>query len=112
MRTTSEIESELQRLVSEVQPLNIRVSRLRAERDEAMSREFIAVNRITRKDVQMSGGEGVPFFGVVTSFGDWMKANNNPKRWAEWNGRIYHSSDLMNHRMQDMPGLVEHIPAG
>ena len=104
-----DIEQAIKETEAQIAPLTARLERLRREKAERDSRSFIAVNKITRDDVEMSSGDGKPWFWIVGKFADWLSANSK-KRWAEWNGRIYHTSDLLAGRMPDMPGKVEHLP--
>lgn len=96
-------------LKAEIQPLQDRLNKLAHQKREVDSRDFIAANRIIRPDVEMSSGDGKPWFGTVWEFGEWLTGNSK-KVWAEWNGRIYHAADLVNGRMPDMPGETDHLP--
>lgn len=96
-------------LEAEIQPLADSLQKLKRQKREVDSRDFIAANRITREDVEMSSGDKKPWFGTVWLFGEWL-AGNSKKVWAEWNGRIYHAADLVNGRKPDMPGETDHLP--
>lgn len=100
---------EIATLKTQLKPMLDRMATLRRKEREALSREFIAANRITREDVEMSSGDGKQWFGTAYNFGKWI-ASNSKKPWAEWNGRIYHAADLVNGRMPDMPGDVDNLP--
>ena len=100
---------QIAELQSTLRPLLNRMSDLKSAERKALSREFIAANQITRADVEMSSGEGKEWFRTAWEFGIWISANSS-KKWAEWNGRIYHSADLANGRMPDMPGEVDSLP--
>ncbi len=100
---------EISAIEIELKPLLNRMADLRRKKRDALSREFIAANRITREDVEMSNGDGKEWFGTAYEFGKWIAANSK-KVWAEWNGRIYHAADLINGRMPDMPGETDHLP--
>ena len=95
-------------LEAEIQPLSDRLQKLKRQKREVDSRDFIAANRITRDDVEMSSGEKKPWFETVWEFGEWL-AGNSKKVWAEWNGTIYHAADLVNGRMPDMPAETDHL---
>lgn len=111
MRTIESIEAEIAGLEVQIGPLANRLQKLGAELRDCKSKQFISVNGITRDEVEMSSGDGKPYFGSVWGFTDWMRRKPNKKRWAEWNGRIYHTSDLLNGVMpDDMPGLVDDLP--
>lgn len=85
------------------QDCRFRVERLR-------SQKFIADNGIRKADVQLSNGEGMPYFLTVTGFAKWISHHPPMKRWAEWNGAIYHTTDLLSGRRLDMPGRIEDVP--
>jgi len=83
---------------------------LQREQSERDSKAFIATNRITRDQVEFRDGDGKPWFGHIHAFIEYMKANGCTKRWADWNGTIYYTSDLFAGRMpEDMPGRTEHL---
>ena len=102
-------QSEIEKLEFQVEPLLAKINKLKREKSSVLSRKFIGVNQITRKDVEMSSGNGTLWFGTVLEFGKWL-AQNSTKVWAEWNGRIYYTADLVNGRMPDMPGNVDDLP--
>lgn len=106
---SASLAREIAALEAEIQPLADRLQKLKRQKREVDSRDFIAANRITREDVEMSSGDKKPWFGTAWEFGKWIAANSK-KRWAEWNGRIYHAADLVNGRMPDMPGETDHLP--
>jgi hypothetical protein len=106
---SASLAREIATLENQLKPLLDRMATLRRKERDTLSREFIAANRITREDVEMSSGDGKEWFGTAYEFGKWIAANSK-KLWAEWNGRIYHAADLVNGRMPDMPGEVDHLP--
>lgn len=93
---------------AELKPLMARLERLNRERADLESAEFIAANSIRKQDVELCGGEGKPWFGTSWEFGKWL-ASHSKKVWAEWNGRIYHTTDLVNGRMPDMKGRTSDL---
>ena len=107
---SASLARDIATLENQLKPLIDRMATLRRKERDALSREFIAANRITRDDVEMSSGHGKPWFGTSDEFGKWL-ARQSKKVWAEWNGRIYHAADLANGRMPDMPGDVDHLPS-
>jgi len=111
MRTIESIEAEIAGLVDNIKPLSARLAKLSDEFRACKSKQFIHVNGITRDNVEMSKGDDRPWFGHVWKFAEWLRRKPEAKRWAEWNGRIYHTSDLLAGRMpDDMPGLVDDLP--
>ena len=102
-------------LEAEIQPLENQLQKLKRKKQEVDSRDFIAANRITLDDVEMSNGDTKPWFGTVWEFGNWLAgkkwlAGDSAKVWLEWNGRIYRVTDIANGRMPDTPGEVAHLP--
>jgi hypothetical protein len=103
------VSREIEATESAIRPLVEKLERLKRERCDLESVSFIAANKIRKDEVEMSSGAGKPWFGTVHEFGRWMVARAIQKPWAEWNGRIYHASDLMNGRMPDMPGCTSDL---
>lgn len=108
MRTSTEIQKDIDDLQKQLRDPLERLAFLSKEIAESKSHEFIAANGIKRGDVQMSSGADVPWFSDVWRFANWC-AKNTKKKWAEWNGRIYLTSDLKEGRMPDSPAEVEHL---
>jgi hypothetical protein len=104
------VQREIEEAKQTIRPLAKKLERLNRQLADMESRAFIEANKITRADVEMSAGDGKPWFGTVTEFGLWMRTHGS-KRWAEWNGRIYHAADLMAGRMPDMPGCANDLHA-
>ena len=106
---SASLAREIEILRTELHPLLAHMENLKRRHREALSREFIAANRITSDDVELSSGNGKPWFYQVSGFAAWLRGNSM-KAWAEWNGRIYRTSDLIVGRMPDTPGEVDHLP--
>ena len=106
---SASLARDIEILRTELHPIMAQMEDLRRKHREALSREFIAANQLTRDKVEMSSGDGKPWFGTAYEFGKWL-ARQSKKAWAEWNGRIYHAADLANGRMPAMPGDVDHLP--
>lgn len=105
----TELKREIMRLSAQIKPLTERLTVLGAERRDLESRIFITVNNIKKDDVELSSGEGKPWFGTYVEFGKWLKINST-KPWAEWNGGIYSTSDVILGRMPyDSPGCVSNL---
>ncbi len=109
MKTIPQLKSEINSTKLAITPLATRLDSLRRELAEAESRQFIEANTITREDVQMSSGDEMPWHGSAWEFAEWMRANKVTKKWCEWNGIIYHVSDILNSRMSSTPGRTEHL---
>lgn len=105
----TEIKREMMGLSARIKPLQEQLAVLGSERRALESRIFIGVNGIKRDDVELSSGEGKPWFGTYVEFGRWLKINSS-KPWAEWNGWIYNASDVITGRLPyDAPGCVSEL---
>ena len=104
----NELSLEIEATKAKLEPLMAQMIRLNREQAELESLDFIAVNSIRKQDVELSSGDDKPWFGTAWEFGKWL-ASNSKKVWAEWNGRIYHTTDLVNRRMPDMKGRSDDL---
>ena len=102
-------DQALTELEEKLKPMLTRRARLRVSLRQAKSTEFILANNITREDVEMSRGDGVPWFYDFDAFGQWLR-DNSIKKWAEWNGRIFLRDDVVNGEFKDVPGMVDSLP--
>ena len=105
MKTSTEIRTEIDRLNAQIEPIARERDILEREESDALSREFIAANEITLDCIEMSRGDGKPYFGTVWKFGKWLYRNSK-KPWAEWNGLIYSTMDLINGSMPKTNGKI------
>lgn len=98
-------------LEARIGPLERELEALRRQHRDAVSREFIALHGITRSQVHESTTAGLPYFGHVLSFADYLRTLPERRRWYEWNGCLYETSELMAGRMKPEPeALFEHVP--
>lgn len=110
-KTLDQIDAEVLDVVSAIRPLQIRLEALRMERAKLASRNWIAANGVKREDVETVDGEGKPYFGIAYKFIEWLKANST-KRFCEWNGRIYYTSEMITGRMNldSSPAFLDDVP--
>lgn len=106
--TIEQMSDEILGLELQIQPLAQQLETLRRDLRDAESRKFISANRITKSDVEFRDGDGKPYFSTCWEFSKWLKEHST-KHWAEWNGIIYHTSDLMAGRMDSTPGNKCHL---
>jgi hypothetical protein len=109
--TSRELARKIFIIEQQVNPLLDNLNLLRLQHRDALSREFIAANRITLSDVEIRDHAEDEFgnhFDNAFQFGEWL-LKNATKKWAEWNGVIYHTADLAANKMPDMPGLIQHL---
>ena len=104
-----QIDDRLKELENELKPLRDEMENLQTRRSTLVARRFIEANGITREDIEMSSGDGKPYFWHVSEFIKWMRSNNVSKNWAEWNTGIYRMSDLLNNRMPDPAAYLRDI---
>lgn len=107
---TIELKAEIDARTAHLAPLLAELESLKYQHEVAVSHEWIAANNVTVDQVRSSDGDDVPWFGTVTEFGQWMKATGCAAPWAEWNGRIYASAEIMAGRIsREAPGMYEHV---
>ena len=92
----------------ELSNVQARLSKLKRDKEDIESINFIEDNNIKLADVEMSSGVDKPWFATAWKFGEWLK-NYSTKEWAEWGGRIYHSKDLINMSMTEAKGVVRNL---
>mgnify|MGYP001612032416 CR=1 FL=1 len=110
MSAIEAIDIELVQISKQLKPLLDRQAALRTKRRELASMAFIEANAITKDDVELSSGDGKPYFTFVHQFVEWLRSKNKCKRFAEWNGTIYFTSDLLSRRMPgDRPARIEDL---
>ena len=102
------LKAEISSLQQQITPLTKRLHEHAEELRSLEGKEFIRVNKIKREDVEMSEGKGKPYFGNISVFIGWMRSNTK-KNWAEWNTRIYRTSDLLVGRMSGMPATIDDL---
>ena len=94
-----------------IRPLIERENELERDRRKLRSRAFLLENNLTLADVEMSSGDDRPWFGDVETFAEWLRSHS-VKQWAEWNGMIFRTSDLVAGNMPEAPERVEDLPKG
>ncbi len=87
----TQVAQQIADIEGQITPLAKSLESLRAEHRKLLSAQFIEVNGITRDAVEMSSGDGKPWFWTCYAFHYWMKENST-KQWAEWNTQIYRVS--------------------
>lgn len=108
---TEKIENEIAMIDEKLKPLQERRAALERELRRLRSVEFIRVNKVTRDQIEMSSGDGKPYFGHFQSFGKWLDKTDCQKRFCEWNGEIHSTSEAKQGRFYTHnPGRVEDVP--
>lgn len=103
------LDQEIKQLEDEYISIGTRLESKRREKRAIESKRFIEANSITWDDVETTD---VPdhYFNHISSFSEWLSTNSK-KRFAEWNGRIYFRSDLVDGMMRDTGGFTDDLPS-
>lgn len=110
--TLEQVEQELAAIAEQLRPLMRRQEDLNNQLRRMRSEAFIFANSIKRDDVELSSGDSKPWFNTISEFIAWLKTQPMQKRFAEWNERIYFTSDLVSGKMpHDMPATIRELPA-
>lgn len=108
--TIEQIEIELASIAEQMRPLAARCEVLNRELRKLLSQRWIAVNGVTKANLQLSAGDGVPCFSMLNNFAKWLRNTNCTKRFCEWNGTIYFTSEIIGGRMDpNATGRVEDV---
>lgn len=108
--TTREIDFKLVQIDEQLKPLLAQRDKLKSDRRVLLSKSFIEANHITKDDVELSSGDNKPWFGQISQFVEWLKAQPAHKRFAEWNETIYFTTDLLAGKMPpDMPTSIDDL---
>jgi hypothetical protein len=99
MSELEQIEADIKSVVNQIKSCQAVVDELRKAKRELLSKRFIEKHKPTIGEVEMSSGEGKPYFGHVWAFTHWMKENNIDKRFCEWNEIVYLTSEMLQGRM-------------
>jgi len=110
MERLKQIEIEICAINYQLLPLEKRQRELIVERRKLHSLNFIKENSVRLDDVELSEGNGKPFFNRVNDFSRWMKNHSITRRFCEWNNTIYLTSEIMSGRMDPTaPGSVKDL---
>lgn len=99
-----------QELEQEIQSLTTQLRNLREGQRKEKALAFIAANNITLDDVEMSKGEGMPWFGYIGTFAAYLKKLPTVKRFTEWNTILHYTSDVMNGDFLSLEVYLSDIP--
>ena len=93
------LEKEINELDQKLRPL-IELKTLRMKQlDTEKSKMFIKLYGITKESVQRCDDEGMPYFGHINAFGEWLSVNTG-KPWCCWNGSLYKTKEIIAGRME------------
>jgi len=102
VKTVKQLDIEIVSTKADIKMREAHLRTLTEAKRELESKAFIAANKLTLNDIELSSGDDKELFWHIEKFVDWLSANST-KRFAEWNTIIYFQSDLKAHRMPDMP---------
>lgn len=102
-------QEELNEVKQQLETLTRRKRQLETLIDETKSRQFIALTGMTKDQVQLSSGPGVPWHGNVSTFAAWVATQHPRKRWCEWNTQIHHTDELCAGRFSPTPARLQDL---
>ncbi len=105
----SAITDEIADLDRQIAVLQRRKREIEERKEQADSKAYIALTGMSLKDVQLSSGPGVPWFGHVDQFIAWLAQQSPRKRWAEWNTSIHNTTELLTGRWGTTPVRMEDL---
>lgn len=84
-----EINNELKTIEAEMRSLHARKDVLLNMENTARSKQWAKDNGVTLDQIQLSQGEGMPYFMDLYSFSAWNLTNPIKKKFFEWNKKVY-----------------------
>jgi len=91
---------QIKKLRQEISLKESTLNYLIEEQETKEARRFIKTNGITLDKIELSEGDGKPYFPEIKYFVSWLRVNSN-KPYAEWNHSLYYVADLLNGEMPD-----------
>ena len=107
MDQLEELNQQIVNLDETIAKLSHQRMTLQNQKQTIQSIRWIEANNVKKSDVEKSDGVGKPYFFHIAKFSDWLIAqgNENTKRFCEWNGVIYFTSEIIAGRMMpNQPG--------
>lgn len=116
--TIEELTQQIASLDTQISAIQATMAPLVEQRDSLdyarrrlLSREFIASHGITSRNVELSTVPDRKCFWHLVEFIAWIKEHPPYKRFSEWNGRIYFTSDILNGDLpQDICVFASDVP--
>ena len=106
MDQLEELNQQIANLDETIAKLSHQRMTLQKQKETIKSIRWIEANNVKKSDVEKSHGDGKHFYHV-RQFSDWLIAQGswNTKRFCEWNGVIYFTSEIIAGRLlPDQPG--------
>ncbi len=107
---SAQLQMEIDLLQAQLTPLNARLNDLKCRHRDALSIEWIRANNVKRGDVLSCDAEGLPYFGHIREFCNYLRDKNPPQRWATWNGTIHSVAELKDGKFFPTAGNINDIP--
>jgi len=89
---------QIKKLRQEISLKEATLNYLLDEQKTEEARLFIKKSGITLDKIELSEGDGKPWFNEIKYFVSWLRVNSN-KPYAEWNHSLYYVDDLLNGEM-------------
>lgn len=103
-----EIKSRMDELELKIQPMERELRSLKAKYRESKSLEDIKLLGITKSQIVTSWDK--TRFGYIADFADFIRDEESKANWAEWNGLVYPTRDLLEGLMPDTTLLYSMVP--
>lgn len=88
MSRIEELNKQIEELKEKIDSLVQELGPLIEEKEELEAQERLESLSLTRDDVQLGAAPGVSF-RTAGDLLDWMKQKSNPRKYFEWNGKVY-----------------------
>ena len=103
-------QQELDNLNERLAPMLRRKAELENILRDKRSRDWIKENGVTAENLQLSTGAGIPWHATLWRYAKWLSTLSPRPRFCEWNGRIYHTEELICESAPVAPpGLARHV---
>jgi len=110
VKTVDQLKQEIHAVETAMEPMRRRLDSLERDLRHAESRQWIAINKVTKSDVELANDKQKPWFVTVYDFATWLTSVDCQKPFCEFNGRIYFTSEIKAHRMAlNAPGFVNDL---
>jgi FtsZ-binding cell division protein ZapB len=89
MNRIEQLDKEIEELQGKINDLVQELGPKIEEREELKQKQWMEEHPITQDDVQLGACFGMPTFHHVGDLIRWMKERPDPKKYFEWNGKVY-----------------------
>lgn len=103
--TINELNVQIDLIDHEIKTLNGKRDSLIEQRRQIKARKFIEDENVTLDQIHIVDG----WYGDIWAWADHLRRLTGRKRFAEWCGGIYFTSDLLNGKMPQTPVRIEDL---